>query len=104
MDNMIQEYFHVLPAFDWVIVGGESGNENGKYKYRPCELEWIESIVNQCQRNDIPVFVKQLGTFLSKQLKLSDRHGGNINDWPANLQVRQFPTTLINNIPITKIL
>lgn len=78
-------------AIHWVIVGGESGNDNGKYKYRPCEIEWIEDVINKCWEADVPVFVKQLGTHLSKKLKLSDRHGGNIDEWPEHLRVRQFP-------------
>lgn len=76
---------------DWVIVGGESGNDNGKYIYRPCELEWIEWIVEQCKDNNVSVFVKQLGTHLAKQLKMKDRHGGNIEDFPLALKIRQFP-------------
>jgi len=87
----IGEHWHILPAFDWVIVGGESGNETGKYRYRPCELSWIETIVNDCKVNNIAVFVKQMGTHLAKQLKMSDRHGGNIEEFPLALQVRDFP-------------
>lgn len=83
----------VKDLIDWVIVGGESGNETGKYRYRPCELEWIEKIVEDCQRNSIPVFVKQMGTHLSKELKMKDRHGGDINEFPEHLRVRQFPNT-----------
>lgn len=90
-NEKLKEYFYVLPAFDWVIVGGESGNETGKYRYRPCEVEWIESIVDECKRNDIAVFVKQLGTHLSKKLGLKDRHGGNIEEWPEHLRIREFP-------------
>lgn len=75
-------------CFDWIIVGGESGNEG---KYRPCKLEWIEHIVNKCIELDIPVFVKQLGTHLAKELNLSDRHGRNIEEFPKQLQIRQFP-------------
>ncbi len=75
----------------WVIVGGESGNENGKHKYRPCQVEWIADIVSQCTWIDVPVFVKQMGTQLYKDLDLSDRHGGNMEEWPSHLQVRQFP-------------
>lgn len=75
----------------WLIVGGESGNENGKYKYRPCELKWIESLVASCQLYKVPVFVKQMGTYLSKVLNMSDRHGGDITEFPKHLQVRQFP-------------
>jgi len=41
----------------WVIVGGESG-----HNARPCNIEWIRSIVRQCQAAHVPVFVKQLGS------------------------------------------
>jgi len=80
-----------LKKIDWIIVGGESGNENGKYKYRSCEIEWIESIVDKCQIAGVPVFVKQLGTHLAKQMKLKDRHGGDMSEWPEHLQIRQMP-------------
>lgn len=76
---------------DWVIVGGESGNETGKYRYRPCEFEWIEKIVQDCQNANVPVFVKQMGTHLSKRHRLGDRHGSIMENWPPNLQVREFP-------------
>lgn len=89
--DAIKEWFYVLPAYDWVIVGGESGNENGKYRYRPCKLEWIEHIVNVCKSEGVKVFVKQMGTYLAKELKMTDRHGGNINEFPEHLQIRQFP-------------
>ncbi len=83
--------FHPTPKIHWIIVGGESGNENGKYLYRPCELSWILDIVTKCQVYKIPVFVKQLGTYLSKQLELKSRHGGDMSEWPSTLQIRQFP-------------
>jgi protein gp37 len=79
--------------FDWVIVGGESGNETGKYRYRPCELKWIEEIVSSFDVCGVAVFVKQLGTYLSKQLKMSDRHGSLISEFPEHLQIREFPKT-----------
>ena len=41
----------------WVIVGGESGP-----KSRPCDIAWIRSIIEQCQAETVPAFVKQLGT------------------------------------------
>lgn len=81
----------VRDLIDWVIVGGESGNETGKYRYRPCELKWIENIVDDCKEAGIAVFVKQLGTHLSKQMGLKDRHGGNIDEFPEHLRIRQFP-------------
>lgn len=78
-------------TIDWVIVGGESGHETGPYRYRPCELDWIQDVVNACHYNGVPVFVKQLGTYLSKKLNMSDRHGGNINEFPKSLQFREMP-------------
>lgn len=38
----------------WVIIGGESGP-----KARPCNVEWIRSIVQQCKTAGVPCFVKQ---------------------------------------------
>jgi hypothetical protein len=77
--------------FDWVIVGGESGNSVGAYKYRPCEFEWIWKIIHACNKANVPVFVKQLGTHLAKANNLHDRHGGDWNEWPKDLRVRQMP-------------
>lgn len=81
----------LLMNIDWVIIGGESGNENGKYRYRPCKIEWIEQLIEHGVKAGSAVFVKQLGTHLAKELKLSDRHGGDINEWPEHLRIRQFP-------------
>lgn len=81
----------IKDALKWVIIGGESGNETGQYRYRPCNLEWIEFLVYDCETCGIPVFVKQMGTHLAKEMQLTDRHGGDITEWPAHLQIRQFP-------------
>lgn len=82
-----------VAPFDWIIIGGESGNETGKYRYRPCELEWIEYIINAYRYcgSQSAVFVKQLGTHLAKKMRLKDRHGGNIDEWPEHLRIREFP-------------
>lgn len=80
-----------LGNIDWIIIGGESGNENGQFKYRECQIEWIENIINDAHAWETQVFVKQLGTFLSKQMSLKDRHGGNLKEWPIDLQVREMP-------------
>lgn len=90
--NDFVDYGHkIKDLIDWVIVGGESGNENGKYRYRPCKIEWMEKIVSQCKEAGIPVFVKQMGTHLAKQLGMSDRHGGIFEEFPKSLQFREFP-------------
>lgn len=75
----------------WAIVGGESGNEKGKYLYRPCELSWMDDLVTACENENIPVFVKQMGTHLQKQMGMKERHGGNIEEFPEWLKIREFP-------------
>lgn len=82
---------NMLPLFDWVIVGGESGNENGEFKYRQCAPLWMTRIVDDCKEFDVPVFVKQMGTYLSHVHHMKDRHGGNIDEFPESLKIRQMP-------------
>lgn len=97
---------------DWIVVGGESGA-----KARPCNVEWIRSIVRQCKRNDVPVFVKQLGAFAVADdmaeigggifgvatdgvpagrwsLRLNSPKGGDPDEWPEDLRVREYPPTI----------
>lgn len=79
-----------LTKINWAIIGGESGNQTGKHRYRPCQIEWIEKLIKELSPTT-QVFVKQLGTHLAKELKLIDSHGGNISEWPVNLRIRQMP-------------
>lgn len=81
----------IIYGIDWVIVGGESGNDNGKYRYRSCNIKWIENIVSTCKTYNIPVFVKQVGTYLATELGMSERHGGNFDEFPESIKFRQFP-------------
>lgn len=103
----------VGPNLDWVIVGGESGPGA-----RPGNITWLRSIRDQCAEVEVPVFIKQLGrrpywdfcngfgpwpkhvTFTRTKLDgcqidaitLRDKKGGDWNEWPKDLRVRQFPT------------
>ena len=45
-----------LDGIDWVIVGGESGPGA-----RPLNREWVISLRDQCQREQVPFFFKQWG-------------------------------------------
>lgn len=48
------EKFHIK-GIDWVIIGAETGRRRGKVVP---ERKWIEDIVNECRKYDIPVFMK----------------------------------------------
>ena len=87
--------YQAIRSINWVIVGGESGNNNGAYRYRPCEIDWIYKVISDCRKWGIPCFVKQLGTDLANRFNLKNRHGGDINEWPSELlKVRQFPADM----------
>lgn len=82
-------------SLDWVIVGGESGPGA-----RPCNAEWIRSIVHQCADAKVACFVKQLGAYpyndkggkdFPVDLRGAHRKGGDMSEWPHELRVRQFP-------------
>jgi protein gp37 len=103
-----------LTGVDWVIVGGESGSGA-----RPCDLAWIRSLIGQCQAVGVPCFVKQLGKEVivnsRDARRIDDREqnrarlfqgandgdvwrwnprdakGGDIEEWPEDLHVREFP-------------
>lgn len=102
-------------GLDWVIVGGESGPGA-----RPFDLAWARSTVEQCREAGVPVFVKQLGARpCSSTLEdvpvprvatseWADVHGigerwtfrfahgkgGDVEEWPEDLRVREFPEVL----------
>lgn len=89
-----------------VIAGGESGPEA-----RRCELEWVRRLRHECQSAGVPFFLKQLGAAASDpvngiagrslvvpeeatgliSLRLRDSKGGNMEEWPADLRVREMP-------------
>ena len=46
----------------WVIAGGESGRGA-----RPCELDWLRSLRDQCQAAGVAYFLKQLGGTTNKR-------------------------------------
>lgn len=82
------------PRIHWVIAGGESGPGA-----RPFELAWARDVIRQCKQAGVAVFVKQLGTSpfdgahesASVEKRLRDRKGGDMNEWPLDLRVREMP-------------
>lgn len=89
------------PSVDWVICGGESGS-----KARPFEVNFARDLRDQCKAAGVPFFMKQLGSnpwtspartklnpsiTLASNIVLRDSHGGNWDEWPEDLRVREFP-------------
>ncbi len=82
----------IIDDFHWVVIGGESGNDYGPHRYRPSEIEWYARMVSDLKtQTRVAVFVKQLGSHLRKTMRLQHYHGGELAEWPTNLQIREFP-------------
>lgn len=96
-----------IEAIDWVVVGGESGTNA-----RPFDVAWADLLVRQCRGAGVAVFVKQLGAvpYDSREagpgdephpggpgadpdcrLNLVSPKGGDMDEWPESLRVREFP-------------
>lgn len=94
---------------DWIIAGGESGRDA-----RPCCVEWIDDLRCRASLAEVPFFAKQLGAnpvttnanfydfpaadetdwgtaAASCGYVLNDPKGGDWDEWPEELRVRQFP-------------
>ena len=82
----------VINSFRWILLGSETGNDFGNYKYRPSELAWFERAIDDLRSvPNMAVFVKQMGSHLKKIMNLKHYHGGDITEWPENLQIREYP-------------
>jgi protein gp37 len=111
--------FSGLGLINWVIVGGESGGGA-----RPFEVSWAHDIIKEAAYVQVPVFMKQLGAvplveaarlrywewrhvkrderklFTEYDDKLwrvhpVDHKGGDVDEWPESLRVRQFPVSTV---------
>ena len=60
-----------LNGIDWVIVGGESGNQA-----RPMKKEWVMNIQRQCKEQHVPFFFKQWGTWGEDGVKRNAKANG----------------------------
>ncbi|MBE7633154.1 DUF5131 family protein [Tenacibaculum finnmarkense genomovar ulcerans] len=82
-----------LSIIDWAVIGGESGNERGKYLYRKSELSWFLSLMYQLRSCNTPFFFKQFGTWYSKnQFYLKDWKGErHCNNFPEDFKMRNYP-------------
>ena len=100
-----------MAAINWVIIGGESGKDA-----RRCDVDWVRTIVKQCEAAGVSCFVKQLGKHITWngiqggniplwpcgtgwedsglgyfEKDFSHKKGGDPTEWPEDLRVREFP-------------
>jgi Bacteriophage protein gp37 len=64
-------------GLDWIVIGGESGPH-----HRLMNIEWARNIINQAKEQGVAVWMKQLGGL---------RAGGELEDFPEDLRIREFP-------------
>ena len=74
LEDVHRAYFS--RQLDWVICGGESGQ-----KARPMNLEWAESLHDQCKAAGVSFFMKQM----------SGKTRAEREAIPAHIDVQQFP-------------
>ena len=67
-------------GISWAIIGGESGPH-----HRPMNIEWARNIVRQAKDQGVAVWMKQLGGI---------RPGGELEDFPVDLRIREFPEVI----------
>ena len=89
---------HSRGQIEWLIVGGESKQPG--HEARPFDLAWARTAVEQCKAAGTACFVKQLGAnaVIGREnctplhvMFIKDRAGADPAEWPADLQVREFP-------------
>ena len=74
-------------AVDLIIIGGESGVSE------PTLLDTMTvwDVINLCKEYKIAPFVKQMGTRWAVQKRSDSYKGGKMEDWPADIRVREMP-------------
>jgi protein gp37 len=68
----------MVPGIHWVIVGGESG-----LHCRPFDFDWAREIRDVSKSAKVAFFMKQRGGHPHK--------GGDLEDLPEDLRIREFP-------------
>ncbi len=81
LEGMFGDYCStLLPALDWVVLGGESGPGA-----RPMHPEWARTLRDQCQEVGVPFFMKQLSGPRGRAIK-------DIDQFPEDLRIRIYPS------------
>lgn len=83
------------PGIDWVATGGETGPGA-----RPCDVEHIRGVVQQCKAANVRVWVKQRGSCRIHDVPIPGsrllrrpyaKRGDDMSEWPEDMRVRERP-------------
>jgi protein gp37 len=100
-----------LDGIAWIIQGGESGpakqgklslDQYNQRKARPFDIAWARDMRDTCSGARVKYFLKQLGSAPAedaKLLNLMDGHGGDWDEWPKDLRVREMPAPSLASPP-----
>lgn len=75
----------------WVIIGGQSDQPG--WPARSMDVAWVRRLIYDALMTCSSPFIKQFGsrpTGLTTRLR--DSHGGDWDEWPSDLRVRQVPS------------
>ncbi|MGJ8724583.1 MAG: DUF5131 family protein [Roseibacillus sp.] len=89
-----------LEGIDWVIIGGESGKHACEFN-----IQWARDLRMHCQESGVAFFVKQLGANPVDggfPLFPEDGHGGDWEEWPKELRIREIPKHIVSVVSTPK--
>lgn len=78
----------------WVIVGGESEddrNPKARGTARKMEMAWALNLMGQCHEYGVAYHFKQTGHRLAEELRLKNKAGKEVEEWPVGLRIQEFP-------------
>lgn len=75
-----------LVGIDWLVIGGESGPDA-----RPFDTRWARQWIELGRATGTAIFIKQLGSHAAYALGMKSRKGGDMDEWPQDLRVREYP-------------
>jgi protein gp37 len=87
-----RHYPDLARVVSWVKIGGES--DQARAQDRTCPVERLRDLRDYFRGGDAAVFIKQLGSKPTENavpLRIRDGHGGDWQEWPADLRMREMP-------------
>jgi len=91
-----------LDDIHYAVFGGESGDKSKVHaedtgpgtRLRRLDLDHLDEMIGHAQQQNVAVFVKQLGTPWAVLNGASHPKGGDWDEWPEHLRIRQYPRQL----------